>query len=112
MFAALAFGAAFGVRFRIYSIATIVILLAFGTLTSSNTSRVAANLPTPWVGLWERISIVVFLIWVVVMAVVLLRTRRRQPEPSLIMNYIADFSPCAQEIHFHHNRLSGPTCTT
>jgi hypothetical protein len=76
MFAALAFGAAaFGVRFRIYSIATIVILLAFGTLTSSNTSRVAANLPTPWVGLWERISIVVFLIWVVVMAVVLLRTQ-------------------------------------
>jgi hypothetical protein len=76
MFAALAFGAAaFGVRFRIYSIVTIVILLAFGALTSSNASRVAANLPTPWVGLWERISIVVFLIWVVVVAVVLLRTQ-------------------------------------
>ena len=76
MFAAMAFGAAaFGTRFRIYSIATIVILLAFGALTSSNASRVAANLPTPWAGLWERINIVVFLIWVVVMAVVLLRTQ-------------------------------------
>jgi Protein of unknown function (DUF998) len=76
MFAAMAFGAAaFGMWFRIYSIATIVILLAFGALTSSNASRVAANLPTPWVGLWERINIVVFLVWVVVMAIVLLRTQ-------------------------------------
>jgi hypothetical protein len=74
MFAALACGAAaFGMQFRLYSIATIVILLAFGALTTSNASRVAANLPTPWVGLWERINIVVFLLWVVVLAIVLLR---------------------------------------
>jgi hypothetical protein len=54
MFAAMAFGAAaFGGWFRIYSIVTIVILLAFGALTSANASRVAANLPTPWVGLWS-----------------------------------------------------------
>ena len=78
MFAAMAFGAAaFGMWFRVYSITTIVILLAFGALTTSNASRVAANLPTPWAGLWERINIVVFLIWVVVLAIVLLRT---QPE--------------------------------
>jgi hypothetical protein len=74
MFAAMAFGAAaFGMPFRLYSIATIVTLLAFGALTTSNASRVAANLPTPWVGLWERINIVVFLVWVVVLAIVLLR---------------------------------------
>ena len=74
--AARAFGAAaFGMWFRIYSIATIVILLAFGALTTANASRVAANLPTPWAGLWERINIGVFLLWVVVLAIVLMRDR-------------------------------------
>ena len=75
MFAAMAVGAAaLGMSFRIYSITSIVILLAFGALTTSNASEVAANLPTPWAGLWERINIVVFLLWVVVLATVLLRT--------------------------------------
>jgi Protein of unknown function (DUF998) len=76
MFAAMAFGAAaFGMRFRVYSIATIAILLVFGALTTSDAPRVAANLPTPWVGLWERINIVAFLLWVVVLAVVIMRSR-------------------------------------
>jgi hypothetical protein len=76
MFAAMAFGAAaFGMWFRLYSIATIAILLVFGALTTSDAPRVAANLPTPWVGLWERINIVAFLLWVVVLAVVLMRSR-------------------------------------
>jgi Protein of unknown function (DUF998) len=76
MLAAMVFGAAaFGLRFRLYSIATIAILLTFGALTSSDKSRVEANLPTPWVGLWERINIVVFLLWVVVVAIALLRTQ-------------------------------------
>ena len=76
MFAAMAFGAAaLGMWFRSYSIATIVILLVFGALTTANASRVAANLPTPWAGLWERINIGVFLLWVVVLAIVLMRDR-------------------------------------
>jgi hypothetical protein len=76
MFGAMAFGAAaFGMWFRLYSIATIAILLVFGALTTSDAPRVAANLPTPWVGLWERINIVAFLLWVVVLAVVLMRSR-------------------------------------
>jgi Protein of unknown function (DUF998) len=84
MFAAMAFGAAaFGWWFRIYSIATIVILLVFGLLTSANASRVAANLPTPWAGLWERINIGVFLVWVVVLAAVLLRTQELPAERSM-----------------------------
>jgi hypothetical protein len=52
---------------------TIVILLGFGALTAANASRVAANLPTPWAGLWERVNIGVFLVWIVVLAIVLLR---------------------------------------
>jgi hypothetical protein len=80
MFAAIAFGAAaFGLWFRVYSVASIVILLAFGGLTTSNAPEVAANLPTPWVGLWERINICVFLLWVVVLAMVLLRDQGDRP---------------------------------
>ena len=79
MLLAMGFGAAaFGKRFRFYSIATIVILLVFGSLTSLQAPQLQANLPTPWMGVWERISIGVFLLWVVMLAIVLLRTEKRQ----------------------------------
>jgi hypothetical protein len=72
MFLAIGFGAtAFGKRFRLYSIATIVVLLTFGALTFIDAPRLEANLPTPWIGLWERINISVFLLWVVVLATAL-----------------------------------------
>ena len=74
MFVAMGFAAtAFGKRFRLYSIASIVVVVAFGALTSWNAPRLQANLPTPWVGLWERINISVFLLWVAVLATALLR---------------------------------------
>jgi uncharacterized protein DUF998 len=64
--------AAFGSRFRIYSIATIVLAFVFGALTGAEGPRISANLPTPWIGLWERINIAAYMVWVVVLAVVLL----------------------------------------
>jgi len=76
MLLAIGFGAAaFGKGFRLYSIASLVILVAFGALTFLDAPRIAANLPTPWVGIWERINIGVFLLWVVVLAVALLRVQ-------------------------------------
>jgi hypothetical protein len=75
MFLAIGFGAtAFGKRFRLYSIASIVVLLAFGGLTFLEAPRLQTNLPTPWIGLWERINISVFLLWVVMLATMLWRT--------------------------------------
>jgi hypothetical protein len=65
--------AAFGKRFRDYSIATLATHVAFGVLTGMDGPRIAANLPTPWIGVWERINISVFLLWVIVLAVALLR---------------------------------------
>jgi len=65
--------AALGPRFRVYSIASLVILLTFGVLTFLDAPRVQANLPTPWVGVWERINVGVFLLWIVVLATALLR---------------------------------------
>jgi hypothetical protein len=75
MFLAIGFGAtAFGKRFRLYSIVTIVVLLVFGGLTFLEAPRLQMNLPTPWIGLWERINISVFLLWAVTLAAVLWRT--------------------------------------
>jgi hypothetical protein len=63
----------FGKPFRLYSIATIVTLLAFGALAGLDGPRVSANLPTPWVGLVERVCIGSSLLWFAVFAVRLLR---------------------------------------
>lgn len=76
MFLLIGFGAtAFGRRFRRYSIASVVMVLVFGALTFLEAPRVQANLPTPWIGLWERINITVFLLWVSALAAMLLRRR-------------------------------------
>jgi len=81
MFLAIGFGAAaFGKRFRLYSIVTIVVLLVFGALTFLEAPRLQVNLPTPWIGLWERINITAFLLWVVVLASVLWKRVRAQGE--------------------------------
>jgi hypothetical protein len=70
MLLAMGIGAsAFGSRFRFYSIASLVILFACGALTFLDAPGVAANLPTPWIGVWERINIGVFLLWVIVLAI-------------------------------------------
>jgi len=71
---ALVFAAgAFGRTFRLYSIFTLVLLLVFGMLTFLEAPRVAKNLPTPFIGIWERINIGVFLLWMIVLAVMLLK---------------------------------------
>lgn len=78
MLLAMGFGAAaLGRSFRRYSIVSLVVLLLFGVLTALDAPRVAANLPTPWAGVWERINVGVFLLWVAVLAGVLLRRGER-----------------------------------
>lgn len=75
--------AALGKRFRLYSIATLLVLLVFGTLAGLDAPRMAANLPTPWLGVWERINIFGYMLWVVVQAIALLGTPVQRPQPSL-----------------------------
>lgn len=71
------FGAsAFGKRFRLYSIGTILVVVVFGTLAGLDGPRIAANLPTPWVGVTERISVFSYMLWLVVLAIGLLRVQR------------------------------------
>lgn len=81
MLSAIGFGAtAFGKRFRVYSAATLVVFVASGALTGLDAPRIAENLPTPWIGVWERINIGAFLLWAVVLALALLRARTEGPE--------------------------------
>jgi hypothetical protein len=76
MMFAIGFGAAaFGKRFRLYSIGTILLLVVFGISAGLDAPRIEANLPTPWIGITERVDIGVFLLWVVVLAIALLRVR-------------------------------------
>jgi hypothetical protein len=64
--------------FRFYSVSTLVLLSVFGLLTSLGAPKVQANLPTPWLGVWERINIGVYLVWVIVLALLMMK-RNKQP---------------------------------
>jgi CubicO group peptidase (beta-lactamase class C family) len=50
-----------------------LIMLAFGALTGAQAPGISANLPTPWIGVWERINIGAFLVWFMVLAITLWR---------------------------------------
>lgn len=83
MLAAIAFSAfALGKRFRIYSIATLAILVAFGVLTGLDAPKLSTNLPTPLIGVWERIQIGVVMVWDMVLAIALLRLQRTASRPA------------------------------
>lgn len=62
-----------GKWFRYFSFGTILVLILFGILTGMAAPRVAAGLPTPWLGIYERINAYGYMVWVIVFAVVLLR---------------------------------------
>ena len=66
---------ALGKRFRLYTLVTVAIFVVFGTLTGMAGPRLAANLPTPWLGVWERVNIGAYMVWVMVLATRLLRVR-------------------------------------
>ena len=81
---AMGFGAtALGKRFRLYSIATMLILVVFGVMTGLDQPQLEANLPTPWMGLWERIDIFATMLWIAVLAIVLLRAQVKRLQDNL-----------------------------
>jgi len=65
--------AAFGGNFRIYSIATILVFIIFGILTSIESKGISTGTPTPFIGIWERINMGAYMLWVAVFAVILLK---------------------------------------
>jgi hypothetical protein len=68
----LIFGAtSFGKSFRYFSFSILFILLIFGILTSLDSPKLSENLPTPNIGIWERINIGVYLLWVIAFSIML-----------------------------------------
>jgi hypothetical membrane protein len=63
----------YGRRWRIYSWATLLVLLVSGAWTGVEAQRLAAGQLTPWLGVAERINIGAYLLWVAVLATILVR---------------------------------------
>ena len=81
-------GAALGKMFRVYTILTFVVFIVFGILIGVEAPGIPKNLPTPRIGIWERINIGAFMLWVIVFAVALLQREKTfcalQHEPATI----------------------------
>jgi hypothetical protein len=65
--------AAFSSRFRLYTIITITLMLAFGAWSGMEAPRIEAGLATPWVGVKERIFWYAYQLWFIALALTLLR---------------------------------------
>jgi len=70
-----------GKAFRIYSFATILVLMAFGGLTAAQAPTLAAGGQTPWMGLTERVNIYATMGWFALLSVLLLRARSGNRSP-------------------------------
>jgi hypothetical protein len=70
---------AFGWWFRLYTLVSIVVIVACGVSTSTQSPNLENGTPTPWMGLYERVSIGCWLLWMTVLAVILLDELRRRP---------------------------------
>jgi hypothetical protein len=64
---------ALGRGFRLYSIATIVVVLTFGAWSGMDAPQIEAGMATPWLGVKERIFWYAYQLWFAVLALVLLR---------------------------------------
>lgn len=71
--------AALGRQFRIYSIITVLFFIVFGILTAIESPGIEAGEPTPYIGIWERINMAAYMLWVAVFAIALLR-RQQLPD--------------------------------
>jgi membrane protease YdiL (CAAX protease family) len=58
-----------GLRFRVYSLGTLLAILVFAGLTFLAAPSIAANEPTPGLGLLERVNIYAWMVWVGVLAI-------------------------------------------
>lgn len=74
----------YGPWFRAYSAATLLCVFTFtGALTAIESAKMAAGDPTPWLGVYERVGLGAYMLWMAVLAVLLLYRpgHRRHPGP-------------------------------
>ena len=84
IFSIIGFGAfADGKWFRVYSLATLLIVITFGALAGMEGARFAAGQPTLRLGVMERINIYGYMLWLMMLAITLLRQQGTQPQANL-----------------------------
>lgn len=71
--------AAFGRRFRVYSLVSLVVVVAFFALAFTYVPEATAGEPMPFIGLDERIAFSAYFLWQSVLAAVLWRGRAGRP---------------------------------
>jgi len=90
MIGIIAFGAtAFGKSFRLYSIITLALLVIAGFLTGIDGPKIGTGEPTPGIGIWERINIGVYMIWIVIFSLLLLRKLKLSSELNIQQHTIS-----------------------
>ena len=65
----------YGTRWRLYSFATLLTIIVSGAWTGFEASRLAWQQPAPWLGVAERINVGAYLLWIVILAISLLRAK-------------------------------------
>ena len=85
--------------FRLYAIASLVVLAGAGWLAGGLMEDIAANSPTPWLGVFERLNAYTLFVWMVVLAVVLLRRLCGEsgPEPARLGTPASPGTPLATD---------------
>lgn len=74
MFPAMIAGAvSFRGKFRAYSIVTMILFVGFGVLAGLDQPKYMLNAPTPMMGVWERINIYGYMLWIALFSFMLLR---------------------------------------
>lgn len=97
---------AFGTWFRVYSAVTAATALVFGALVGPLAAGIPDGKPTPWMGLYERISIGGWLLWMTVLTVTLLRTPGSTPKTA---RSVSEKSTTAATSTSRSSAASGPT---
>ncbi|MEA4893295.1 MAG: DUF998 domain-containing protein [Peptococcaceae bacterium] len=77
MFPAMIAGAvSFKGKSRAYSVITMILFVVFGLLAGLEQPKYALNLPTPLMGVWERINIYGYMLWIVIFSALLLKSSK------------------------------------
>lgn len=64
---------AFGKRWMVYSVASITVVVVFGGIAGLDGARLSAGLPTPWIGISERLSIYGYMFWMALLSIGIFR---------------------------------------
>ena len=82
---------AFGTWARVYAAVSVAVMVGFNVLVAMTVGEVAGGVATPWMGLFERLGMAPWLLWLVIVSVLL---TRRELATGPDANRRATTTPC------------------